>query len=203
MEPRPSGRSGGNELAGEPEGVLPIIPRDPRGRGTSCSANWLGPVPEPGRRKAEGIRMLIKTSRFGALDIEADDILLFPQGLMGFEECRHWVLLADAENEAVGWLQNISRPELAFAVVSPRRFVPGYEVRVPRGQLAPLQLTEVDQAYILTVVGKNETGLTVNLKAPLIINLDRRLGRQIVTCDDQPMQHVLGPSSAIPLRKSA
>jgi flagellar assembly factor FliW len=149
--------------------------------------------------------MLIKTSRFGAMEIEADDILLFPQGLLGFEECRHWVLLADADNDAVGWLQNISRSELALAVVSPRRFVPGYEVRVPRGQLAPLQLNEIDQAYVLTVVSKNEGSLTINLKAPLVINLDRRIGRQIVSCDDQPMQHRLSelPLSALPLRKSA
>ncbi len=154
--------------------------------------------------------MLIKTSRFGTMEIEADDILLFPQGLFGFEDCRHWVLLADADNEAVGWLQNISRPDLAMAVVSPRRFVPGYEVRVPRGQLVPLQLSEIDQAYVLTVVAKNDGYLTVNLKSPLVINLDRRLGRQIVTCDDQPMQHRLGTvpqegsvSDSMPLRKSA
>lgn len=154
--------------------------------------------------------MIIKTSRFGPMEIEADDILLFPQGLFGFEECRHWVLLADADNESVGWLQNISRPDLALAVVSPRQFVPGYEVRVPRGQLTPLQLSEIAQAYVLTVVAKNDGFLTVNLKSPLVINLDRRLGRQIVTCDDQPMQHCLAAlpaasagSSTIPFRKSA
>lgn len=147
--------------------------------------------------------MLIKTSRFGTMEIEADDILLFPQGVLGFEDCRHWVLLADADNESVGWLQNISRPDLALAVVSPRRFVPGYEVRVPRGQLIPLQLAEIDQAYVLTVVSKNEGELTVNLKAPLIINLDRRLGRQIVSCDDQPMQYRLEDASSRTFRKSA
>jgi flagellar assembly factor FliW len=27
----------------------------------------------------------------------------------------------------------------------------------------------------------------VNLKAPVIINLDRRLGRQVVTLDEQPI----------------
>ena len=111
--------------------------------------------------------------------------------------------MADADNESVGWLQNISRPDLALAVVSPRRFVPGYEVRVPRGQLIPLQLAEIDQAYVLTVVSKNEGELTVNLKAPLIINLDRRLGRQIVSCDDQPMQYRLEDASSRTFRKSA
>ena len=65
--------------------------------------------------------MQIRTTRFGALEIEAEDIINFPTGLLGLEDCRHWVLLADAQNNALGWLQCTSRPEVALAVVSPRR----------------------------------------------------------------------------------
>jgi flagellar assembly factor FliW len=146
--------------------------------------------------------MLIHTTRFGSVEIEPEDILLFSNGLIGFAECRHWVLLSDADNESVGWLQNIARPDLAVAVVSPRRFVPEYQVRVARGQLDALELSEVDQAYVLVVVGKNDRTLTINLKAPLIINLDRRMGRQVVTNDDQPMQLELR-TLPVTLRKSA
>ena len=75
--------------------------------------------------------MRVNTTRFGRLEIQADDVLLFPNGVLGLEDCRHWVLLADAENEALGWLQSISRPEIAMAVVSPRRFVPGWAAELP------------------------------------------------------------------------
>ena len=146
--------------------------------------------------------MLIQTSRFGAVEIEAEDILLFPAGLIGFEDCRHWVLLADSDNDCVGWLQNIARPEIALAAVSPRRFVPDYKVRVANGQVSVLQLTDIDQAYVLTLVSKNDGRLTINLKAPVVINLDRRLGRQVVTSDDQPLQFALAPAPVL-LRKSA
>ena len=133
--------------------------------------------------------MLIATSRFGPVEIEADDILLFPSAIAGFEDCRHWVLLADSENDAVGWLQSISKPDLALAVVSPRRFVPEYQVRVSAGQLTPLQFQDVDEAYVLTVVNNHEGVLTLNLRAPLIINLNRRLGCQVATSDEQPVQY--------------
>src|SRR5690606_2321003 len=99
--------------------------------------------------------MKLDTTRFGLVTIEPDDLIDFPAGLMGIEACRHWVLLADAENEALGWLQSTSRPEVAFAVVSPRRFVPDYQVRVSRGELSPLKLTEVREAQVLAIVGKN------------------------------------------------
>ncbi len=132
--------------------------------------------------------MLLHTTRFGTIQVETDDIFLFPNGLIGLEDFRRWVLLADAENDAVGWLQSTSHPDVAIAAVSPRRFVPDYQVRVSRGELAQLQLDELDRAFVLTVVSRNPHGLTLNLKAPLLFNLDRRLASQVVTNDDQPVQ---------------
>jgi flagellar assembly factor FliW len=146
--------------------------------------------------------MKISTTRFGSVRIEADDILLFPAGLVGFEDCRHWVILADADNESVGWLQCVSRADVALPVVSPRRFAPQYQVRATRGQLAPLQLQPQDQAYVLAVVSKDDRRLTLNLRAPIVVNLSRRVGRQLVTTDNQPVQFDVGYLPA-PLRKSA
>ncbi|QDU97028.1 flagellar assembly protein FliW [Lignipirellula cremea] len=146
--------------------------------------------------------MEISTSRFGAVEIEADDILLFPSGLVGFEECRHWVILADSENEAVAWLQCITHPGVAAPVISPRRFLHDYQVRLTRSELSPLQLSSIDQAYVLAIVSREEHRFAVNLKAPIIVNLDGRLGRQVITSDDQPMQFEL-THTAPPLRKSA
>jgi flagellar assembly factor FliW len=146
--------------------------------------------------------MHIGTKHFGTVEIDVDDILLFPHGVIAFEDCRHWVLLADAENPALAWLQSVSREEVALPVVSPRRFVPTYSVHVVRGQLFPLEFSQFDQAYVLTVVSQSDGDLALNLKAPLIINLDRRLGRQVITTDEQPVVFVL-PSAPPVLRKSA
>lgn len=144
--------------------------------------------------------MQIDTTRFGPLEIEPADLLLFPNGLVAFEDCRHWVLLADADNSLVGWLQSASRADVAIPVVSPRRFKTDYQIRINKTQLAPLHLRAVHEAYVLTIVGRNERGLTLNLKAPLVVNLDRRLGRQVVAIDDQPLQFELAPQPAA-LRK--
>jgi flagellar assembly factor FliW len=146
--------------------------------------------------------MKIETTRFGSVEIEPDDLLQFPAGLLGLEHCRHWVLLADAENDALGWLQCTSRAEIAFAVVCPRRFVPEYQVRISRGELSPLELAEVREAQVLAIVGKNERGITLNLKAPVVLNLPRRLGRQVITNGDQPIQYPLVSAPAT-LRKTA
>lgn len=140
--------------------------------------------------------MQITTSRFGNVDIEAEDILFFPLGIAGFEHAQHFVLLADADNEAVAWLQSATEPEIAMAVVSPRRFVPDYQVRVSRTQLKGLELGTTDDAHVLAVLGKGESGLTLNLKAPVIVNLAARLGRQVITNDEQPLQMELTRANA-------
>jgi len=147
--------------------------------------------------------MQITTTHFGPVEIDVDDILLFPQGVIAFEDCRHWVLLSDEENPALAWLQSITRPEVALPVVSPRRFAPEYSVHVGRGQLLPLEFSQFDQAYVLAVVSQSDGDLTLNLKAPLIVNLDRRLGRQVITSDEQPVALTLQPPAAVVWRKSA
>lgn len=146
--------------------------------------------------------MNTNTTRFGQIDFEQEDVIHFPEGLLGLEGCREWVLLADAENDALAWMQCIDCPEVALAVVSPRRFVPGYRMRVARRELEPLQFQSLESAEVLIVVGKTEHAVTLNLKAPLVINLERRLGRQVITNGEMPIQYELA-SGTPALKKSA
>jgi flagellar assembly factor FliW len=144
--------------------------------------------------------MNITTTRFGSLTIREDDVITFVDGLIGMEDCRRWVLLADAQNAALGWLQSLDRSEVALAVVSPRRFVPGYRVRVARRDIQPLGLCEPNGAQVLVIVCHVDSSLALNLKAPLVIHLAERLGRQIVARDDHAVQFRLSGPLA---RKSA
>ena len=144
--------------------------------------------------------MKISTSRFGPVEFEPDDIIQFPAGILGLNGCSELVLLADAQNDCLGWLQSASQAEVALAVVSPRRFIPDYQVRVARDEIASLQLDQVQDAQVLVVVSKNERTVTLNLKAPLVINRSRRRGRQVVNNVDHPLQYELPFDQ--PLRKN-
>lgn len=147
--------------------------------------------------------MEIATRHFGPVTVDADDFVLFPRGIVAFEDCRHWVLLGDDGNPTLAWLQSVSRAEVAVPVVSPRRFLPEYAVRVARGQLASLEFSQFDQVFVLAIVSQSDGDLTLNLKAPLVINLDRRLGRQVITTDEQPVALPLVTNPPTLLRKSA
>jgi len=146
--------------------------------------------------------MRITTVRFGKIDVDQADVLRFPSGLPGLEDCRDWALLADSDNNALGWLQSTTRGDIALAVVCPRRFVPDYQVRIPRSELTPLALADMRQAQVVVVVGKTATGLALNLKAPIVINLEARTGRQVIASGEMPLQYELN-TQRLPLKKSA
>jgi len=135
--------------------------------------------------------MRFNTTRFGHIDIDNDDLLHFASGLPGLEDCQRWALLADASNDALGWLQSTSRSDVALAVVSPRRFVPEYKVRIPRSELSPLVMRDLRDAQLLVVVARHAGVLTLNLKAPIVINVEARTGRQVVASGDLPMRYEL------------
>jgi flagellar assembly factor FliW len=145
--------------------------------------------------------MDITTTRFGNVTIDQEDVLTFVDGLIGMEDCRRWALLADAQNGALGWLQSLDRPEVALAVVCPRRFVADYRARVARRDVEPLGLNSAEAAHVLAIVNQAGDSLALNLKAPLVIHVAARLGRQIVAKDNHSVQHLL--SGVRPFRRTA
>lgn len=146
--------------------------------------------------------MRIDTQRFGCLEADERQLFLFPEGLIGLESLRQWLLIPDFENPLVAWLQSASRGERALALISPRLFVPGYRVQVTRRALEAIQLRNQDRVFILTTLSGKPGEVTTNLRAPVLINLDRRLGCQVVTGDEQPVQFSV-PASIEEARRAA
>jgi len=99
--------------------------------------------------------------------------------------------LGESESSSLVWLQSLDRAELALPLVSPRRFIPGYKVRISGDELTPLELSDDDLLFVLVTVAKTGTACTADLRGPLLFNATRRRGVQVVTLDDQPLQYVL------------
>ncbi len=135
--------------------------------------------------------MRINTQRFGTLRLNTDQLFLFSQGLVGMETLRQWALLPDPDNPSIAWLQSASRGDRAIALISPRAFFDDYRVHLCRRDLSALQLRPSAELYVMTTVSGHVGKLTTNLRSPLLLNLSRRLGCQVITNDDQPIQQRL------------
>lgn len=135
--------------------------------------------------------MRIETQRFGNITLDQNQLFLFPAGLIGMETLRDWALLPDLENPTVAWLQSASRGDRALPMISPRAFFPDYRVQVTRRELAGLHMKPGAEMYVLTTISGHSGKLTTNLRSPILLNLSRRLGCQVITDNAQPLQQAV------------
>ena len=129
--------------------------------------------------------MLIKTKCFGEVDITEDKVITFEEGLMGFEEYKRFTLLfnnEDGKKSPVSWLQSMDEEKLAFPVILPFAVKEDYQPVINDTSWEQLgELTEENIVILLTMsVPKDITKMTVNLRAPLVINSDSRKGSQVI-----------------------
>lgn len=129
--------------------------------------------------------MLVKTKHFGEIELDESKILTFDEGLIGFEDKKRYTILFNNESKRKGtisWLQSLDEPLLALPVVSPMVAMADYNPIVEDEVLAPLgELNDENLVILLTLtVPSDLTKMTVNLKAPIIINADTRKGCQAI-----------------------
>ncbi len=127
--------------------------------------------------------MIIQTSRFGPVEVDETRLLHFPKGILGFPNNRSYALIQTGEKSGFYWLQAVDRAELAFVVCDPRLFVVDYTVPIKAEELTAIGLNDPSGAQVFIIVNKVDDLLTGNLQGPLIINIETRVGKQLVLSD--------------------
>ncbi len=129
--------------------------------------------------------MIIESDLLGPLEVATEDVIHFDDGLLGFPECRDFVLLP-AARDGLYWLQSVEQTPLAFLLADPFLFCPGYSVELGPAECSDLEAGEASDIAILSIVTlprPGETLATTNLQGPLAINLASGRARQIVIPD--------------------
>lgn len=128
--------------------------------------------------------MLVKTKFFGEVDLPEEKILTFDRGLIGLSDYKQYTILYDVEKEETNicWLQSVDEPTLALPIIKPLLVKEDYNPVVEDELLTHIgELTEENLVIFLTMtVPSDITQMSVNLKAPIIINADTRKATQIM-----------------------
>lgn len=130
------------------------------------------------------MNMNIDAPSAGALAVESDRTLEFPNGLAGFEDCRRFSLY-HPETEAGGApryfiLQSLDDASVAFNIADPAVFGFNYEISLTDAEVAALELADPAEAAVMVVLVKDGEQLRANLQAPLVLNIRTRRGIQHV-----------------------
>jgi len=130
------------------------------------------------------LRHFVDLPRFGPFHYTDSETLSFPWGLPGFADLHRFVVLSIPSNEQVIWLQSIERTEIAIPLTDPWRIFEDYAPVLPESARLSLEITAPDDFALMSVlVADSSEGVVkryINLLAPVVINLKRRIGRQVM-----------------------
>ena len=133
--------------------------------------------------------MNANTRLFGEISIDDDKIIRMDKGIIGFPDLKNFALVYDEDgekNNSLMWFQSMDEPQFAMPVIVPNDIITDYNPTVNDELLSGLGgLTPENTYCIVTIkVPKDITQMTVNLKAPIIVNMDNMKAEQIIVEDD-------------------
>lgn len=132
--------------------------------------------------------MILQTKYFGELNIDEKEIISFRNGLPGFDGIKRYILINnEEEGSPFKWLQAIDDERPAFVIIDPFAVKKDYEVNLNDEILKELEIKEDRDVAVfsIVVVPDDVNKMTMNLQAPLIINMIKKLGRQLILDTDR------------------
>ncbi|HXG23492.1 MAG TPA: flagellar assembly protein FliW [Chthonomonadales bacterium] len=142
-------------------------------------------TPQPNPVTAAVVR--VKTTRFGMIEVEEDLIITLPDGMIGFEDCKRYVVLTPSEDSLFKWFQCLDDGAVAFPIINPWTFRPDYAPTISEEDVCALGLTAEQPKLVFAVVTiprNNPRGATANLLGPIVINPLTRIGKQVIVTDE-------------------
>jgi flagellar assembly factor FliW len=124
--------------------------------------------------------MLLSKTRFGEIELDESRAIAFPRGLIGFPDAKRYALLEPRGRVPVAWLQSLDFPELAFPVMDSTAFGNTYPEPPPDDLARDAGVGSGELAVLVVVAANGRANLVANMLAPLVIDLESRVGAQVV-----------------------
>jgi flagellar assembly factor FliW len=124
----------------------------------------------------------IQTPNFGTVKYQENEIVSFPEGLPGFTKLSDFILLQNDETGPFTWLQSIENEAVSFVLADPKKFCADYEAVIGLEELKSIKLEDSKDAalYAMVTLASHKDDVSMNLKAPVIINKAHKLGAQVI-----------------------
>jgi flagellar assembly factor FliW len=120
-------------------------------------------------------------SRFGEIEYDPKHLLHFPEGLIGFEPLHNFIVMPNAKEGPLFWIQSVDDPQIAFVLTDPTQFFLDYRVAPDARERSKLGIGEQDDCFALSVVTvPPDRKITLNLMAPILFAPNTNRALQVV-----------------------
>ena len=133
-----------------------------------------------------GVLMLLETEKFGKLEVNENYIFDFVEPIIGYENIKHFALIDIDSESPFKWLQAIEDLSLAMPVTMPAYFGIEYQFSIPDDKVDLLEAEKAEDILSLNITNVPNgapQNATVNLLAPVVININNRKALQLILSD--------------------
>ena len=135
--------------------------------------------------------MRYDTKYFGKVEAEEKDLITFDQPMFGFENNTKYLFMMDESLDgSFIWLQSAEDPDLCFVLANPCLLGTEYDPKFSEN-ISDIIGRGTYEMWLVMVISNDFSQSTVNLKSPVIVNLDERRAAQMISEDNFSMKYKL------------
>jgi len=108
-------------------------------------------------------------TRFGEVAYDPSNVLHFPEGLIGLDQLKNFIVMPNKKEGPLFWIQCVDDPAFAFVVTDPTNFFLDYLIVPDDNERQKLGINAQDECYVLAIVSiSEEKEITLNLSGPIL-----------------------------------
>jgi len=131
--------------------------------------------------------MVVKTKFFGELEISEKDIIIFDEGLPGFQDMHRYAVINDGDNPYISYLQSLEKANICFIMIPPVFALQDYDIEISGSTVEKLSIEKPEDVklYAILSIPGNFKDATANLKAPIVVNVNNNKAVQEILDDER------------------
>ena len=123
-------------------------------------------------------------TRFGEVEYDPSHVLNFPEGLVGLDQCKNFLVMPNKKQGPLFWIQCVDDPAFAFVVTDPTNFFREYMVVPDDNERQKLGIDAKGECFVLAIVSiSEEKEITLNLSGPILYAPETNKGLQVILED--------------------
>lgn len=122
----------------------------------------------------------------GDIDYTPEDVIVFHEGLIGMKDMKQFLLMEKEDFRPFSYLQSLQDSRLSLIVINPLLIRKNYVFKIQEDDFKAIDIRDTNDMSLLSIVvfSGDIKDMTVNLKAPLIINVHHKKGRQVILINE-------------------
>jgi len=123
-------------------------------------------------------------TRFGEVEYDPSHVIHFPEGLIGLDQLRNFLVMPNTKQGPLFWIQSVDDPAFAFVVTDPTNFFLDYIVLPDENERKKLNIDESGSCFVLAIVSVSQNKeISLNLSGPILYAPETKKGLQVILED--------------------